>query len=145
MLKHLAGGHRLNTGSVYLRPLFLSLVQAGYPSPADDEVGQRLDLNEHIFRNPEMAIMVRMKGDFFKSQGIFHGDMVIADCSLEPKDGQLVVAMIEGEEVVRRFSRHGEKELLVVDEGLCELAVIGCGRAVRVLAAVTHTIHILPG
>ncbi len=137
--------NKLNAGSIYLRPLFLSLVQAGYPSPAGGEVDQRLDLNEHIFRNPEMTIMVRMKGDFFKSQGIFHNDMVIADCSLEPRNGQLVVAMIEGEEVVKRFSRRGEKEFLVVDDGPCELIEIGSRRSVRILAPVTHTIHNLPG
>jgi DNA polymerase V len=123
--------------------LFLSLVQAGYPSPADGAVDQTLDLNEHIFRNPEMTIMVRMKGDFFKSQGVFHRDMIIADCSQEPRDGQLVVAMIDGEELVRRLSRRGQRVFLVVDDGPAELIEIGSRRNVRVVAAVTHTIHIL--
>ena len=94
MLIPIAGNRSLDTENIYLRPLFLSLVQAGYPSPAGDEIDQRLDLNEHIFRNPAMTIMVRMKGDFFKSQGVFNRDMVIADCSLEPQDRQLVVAVI---------------------------------------------------
>src|SRR5438270_2409420 len=115
MLIPRADSRGLDTENIYLRPLFLSLVQAGYPSPVGDEIDRRLDLNEHIFRNPAMTIMVRMKGDFFKSQGVFHMDLVIADCSLEPRDGQLVVAVIDGEELVRRLSRREQRSFLVVD------------------------------
>lgn len=127
--------------SVYLRPLFLCYVHAGAPPHADDEVEGRLDLNRHIFRNPEATIIFRMKGDAFKSQGIFDGDLLIADFSLKPNPGQLVVVIINGKRLVKRLLRLGNKLYLVDDAGPCELIEVGENNNVQMLAVVTFTIH----
>lgn len=130
---------------VYLRPLFLARVQGGYPSLASDEIECWVDLNRHVFKNPEATITLWMEGDHFRSHGVFHDDLVIADCSLEPRDGQLVVAMMEGARAVRRLSRRSGREFLVTDDGPGASVEIGGGRNVQIIAVVTHTVHIIPG
>lgn len=128
----------------YLRPLFLCTVSAGPPSPADGEVDRDLDLNRHIFRSPETTMMVWMKGDAFRGEGIFEGDLLIADSSLEPRPGQLVVALVKGRQAVKRVSRLGDKLYLTADGGPSELVEVGGERGARVLAVVTFAIHTFP-
>jgi DNA polymerase V len=134
----------LAADSVYLRPLFLCLVQAGAPSHADDEMEGRLDLNHHIFRNPESTMMVWMKGDAFKSEGVFDGDLVIADSSLKPQPTQLVVVLINGQQRIRRLTRLEEKLYLTTDNGPSELIEVEGNSSVQILAVVTFTIHTIP-
>ena len=135
----------LAADSVYLRPLFLCYVQAGKPSYADDEVEGRLDLHRHIFRNPEATMILRMKGDGFKSQGLFGGDLLIADVSLKPNPGQLVVVLINGQQAIKRLSRLGDKLYLIDDNGPCKLIEAGENNNVQMLAVVTFTIHTIQG
>jgi len=114
------------------------------PLSTDREVDCELEMNRQIFKNPETTIIVRMEGDYFKSRGIFHNDLVVADCALEPQDGRLVVAMIKGRQVIRRLSRQGRREVLVTDDGPTPLLEVEGKRSVRIIAVVTHTIHVLP-
>jgi DNA polymerase V len=134
----------LLTDAVYLRPLFLCTVHAGPPSPADDEIDCALDLNRHIFKRPETTIMVWMKGNAFRGEGIFDGDLLIADSSLEPHPGQLVVALVKGQQAVKRLSRLGDNLYLTTDGGPSELIEAEGNPGVQVLAVVTFTIHTFP-
>lgn len=127
--------------NIYLRPLFLCRVQAGHPSSADDEIEERLDLSRHIFKNPEATMILRMKGDAFKSQGVFNGDLLIADVSLEPYPGQLVVVLINGQRTVKRLARLGDKLYLRDDNGPCELIEAEGNKNIKMVAVVTFTIH----
>jgi DNA polymerase V len=112
--------------------------------PAESEADCELEMNRHIFKNPETTIIVRMDGDYFKSQGIFHNDLVVADCAIEPQDGRLVVAMVKGQQIVRRLSRKGKREVLLTDDRPSTLMEVGGTRRVRIIAVVTHSIHVLP-
>jgi DNA polymerase V len=111
---------------------------------AESEVDCELEMNRQIFKNPETTIFVRMDGDYFKSQGIFHNDLLVADCALEPQHGRLVVAMVRGLQIVRRLSLQGEREILIVDDGPSALIEVGGKKKVRIIAVVTHSIHLLP-
>lgn len=127
--------------SIYLRPLFLCHVQAGAPSPAGDDLEGRLDLNSHIFSNPEDTIILRMKGGGFKSQGVFDGDLLIADISVKPNLGQLVVVLINGQQAIKRLSRLGDKLYLTEDTGPCKLIEAEGNNNIKMLAVITFTIH----
>ncbi len=70
-------GHHANR-SVSL-PLYLSTVAAGFPSPADDYLERRLDINEYLIRNPAATFLVRASGDSMKDAGILDGDMLVVD------------------------------------------------------------------
>lgn len=94
-------------------PLFASRVPAGFPSPADDYVDQRLDLHEHLIDHPAATFFVTVSGDSMLGAGMHDGDLLIVDRSLEPVDGRIVIAAVNGELTVKRLSlKHGEAWLV---------------------------------
>ncbi|MCB1116137.1 MAG: translesion error-prone DNA polymerase V autoproteolytic subunit [Chlamydiia bacterium] len=84
-------------------PLFSNNVRAGFPSPAEDHIEQTLDLNHHLIKHPAATFFVRVEGDSMKRGGIHHGDLLIVDRALSPKNGQIVVAILNGEFTVKRI------------------------------------------
>ncbi|RUS95847.1 umuD protein [Chroococcidiopsis cubana SAG 39.79] len=93
--------------------LHLVLVVAGFPSPADDYIEAKLDLNEHLIRRPAATFFVRASGDSMQGVGIYSGDLLVVDRSLEPKDNDIIIAVVNGELTVKRLHRKGKKLLLV--------------------------------
>ncbi|MBK16987.1 MAG: peptidase S24 [Prochlorococcus sp. SP3034] len=84
-------------------PLLADSVSAGFPSPADDYIEENIDLNEHLLKNPFSTFFLRVKGDSMIDSGIYDRDLIIVDKSLNPKPGNIVIAMIDGEFTVKRF------------------------------------------
>ena len=94
-------------------PLYSSKVQAGFPSPADDYIERYLDLNSEFIKHPAATFVLRATGDSMVEAGIFSGDLLIVDKSLEAADGKIVIAAINGELTVKRLSRKkGRVQLL---------------------------------
>ena len=83
--------------------LFETAVPAGFPSPAGDYEEDKLDLNSHLVRNPAATFFVRVTGDSMIGAGIHHGDLLIVDRSLEPKDKSVIIAVLNGELTVKRI------------------------------------------
>ncbi|NRA41396.1 MAG: translesion error-prone DNA polymerase V autoproteolytic subunit [Pseudomonadales bacterium] len=82
-------------------PLFASRVAAGFPSPADDYVEERIDLNRHIVKRPAATFFARANGDSMIRKGIFNGDLLVIDRSCTPVHGSVVVAALNGEMVCK--------------------------------------------
>ncbi|MGC9512860.1 MAG: LexA family protein [Fidelibacterota bacterium] len=100
-------------GSTPLKlPFYESTVEAGFPSPADDYAELKLDLNKHLIRNPSATFYVRVRGHSMVNAGIYDGDMLIVDRSLEPKDGDVAVCVINGEFTVKRIKKSGQQIVL---------------------------------
>ena len=78
---------------------------AGWPSPAQDYYSGELDLNKALVPNPDSTYLLRIVGDAMSGAGICHGDEVMIDRSLQPKSGDIVVAIIDAEFVVRRLEQ----------------------------------------
>ena len=95
-----------------IRPLFTCGVSAGFPSPADDHIDRKLDLNELLIQNPVATFFVRVAGDSMQDAGINHGDILVVDRSLEATSGKIVIAIVNGELTVKRF---------VQDHSSCQL------------------------
>jgi DNA polymerase V len=89
-------------------PLFLSNVRAGFPSPADDYVEKTLDMNAFLFSHPAANFMLRVKGDSMQDAGIFEGDILVVDRSIEPADGKIVIAALNGELTVKRLVKNAK-------------------------------------
>lgn len=77
-------------------PLFSDRVAAGFPSPADDYTEGRLSLDEHLIQHKDSTFFVRAKGNSMTGAGIFDGDLLVVDKSLDAHDGDIVVAVIDG-------------------------------------------------
>jgi DNA polymerase V len=85
-------------------PMFLESVSAGFPSPADDYMESKLDLNDLLIKNPAATFFVRVTGDSMINAGLNSGDILVVDRSLESKDGSIVIAVINGDLTVKRLS-----------------------------------------
>lgn len=72
-------------------------VRAGFPSPAQDYMTDSIDLNRELIRHPATTFYARASGDSMKDCGIDDGDLLVIDKALEPQDGDIVVAFIDGE------------------------------------------------
>lgn len=81
------------------------IVHAGFPSPADDYQDKKLDLNEYLIRNPASTFFVRVAGNGIEKMGIFKGDLLVVDRSAKPKDKDAVLAHVDGEFCLKRFSK----------------------------------------
>ena len=60
-------------------PLYGSRVPAGFPSPADDHIEGKLDLNLHLIRRPAATFFIRAQGESMRDAGIFDGDLLVVD------------------------------------------------------------------
>ena len=78
-------------------PLFTSSVPAGFPSPADDYIEEKLDLNEYLVKHPSATYFARASGDSMVERGIQDGALLIVDRSIQPRQDHIVIAAINGE------------------------------------------------
>lgn len=90
-------------------PVATESVPAGFPSPAADYFDGDIDLNDHLIRNRPATFVVRVDGDSMTGAGIFDGDELVVDRSLDPVDGDVVIALVDAELVVKtlRFTAAG--------------------------------------
>lgn len=94
-------------------PLLMNCISAGFPSPADDYVEQKLDLNEHLVKHPAATFFVRVEGNSMIDAGIQSGDILIVDRALAVGHGAIVIAHIQGEFTVKRVEKQGESVYLM--------------------------------
>lgn len=84
---------------------FAEAIHAGFPSPAADHSGERINLVHEMTPNPETTFYAHIEGDSMRDAGIYDGDIVVVDRSLEPKNGDIIVAYIDGEYTVKEFRK----------------------------------------
>ena len=117
---------------------------AGFPSPAQDYLDHRLDLNQHLIANPAATYFIRAQGDSMREAGISSGDLLVVDRSLDPKPGQVVVAAVDGELTLKRLERLGPGRALGNDSGSAPTPLTP-ERDAAIWGVVTHVIRELPG
>ncbi len=78
-------------------------VQAGFPSPAEDLCAKRINVFEHLVRNPEATYQMRVRGHSMRGEGIFDGDILLIDRAITPRSGHIVVAVIDNEFLVKKL------------------------------------------
>ncbi|MBT5027093.1 MAG: translesion error-prone DNA polymerase V autoproteolytic subunit [Nitrospina sp.] len=122
-------------------PLALCHVEAGFPSPADDYMEGSLDLNEHVIKHPSATYFVRASGDSMTDAGIFNGDLLIVDRSLEPIHGKVVIAEVDGQLTVKRLFKLKDRFLLQSENTNYPPIELQEGNEVVVWGVVTHVLH----
>ena len=121
--------------------LYGARVPAGFPSPAEDHIEGRLDLNRHLIRHPAATFFVRASGDSMLGAGIHPGDLLVVDRSLEPTHGKVVIAVVDGELTVKRLDiRDGRVRLLAEND---RYPPIACAEDadLRIWGVVTSVVH----
>lgn len=122
-------------------PLFTAGVSAGFPSPADDVIDRTLDLNEFLIAHPAATFFVRVEGTSMIEAGIHPGDILIVDRALEPRSGSIVIAVVEGEFTVKRYSCAEGKCWLLAENPRFKPIEVTEGMAVEVWGVVSYVIH----
>ncbi len=133
--------YRPQMGKELSLPLYQMPVSAGFPSPADDYIEQRLDLNRFLIKNPAATFMARVSGDSMVGVGIHDGDMIVVDRSLDPQDGQIVIAVLDGELTVKRLRQHYHRIVLQAENPNYPDLEISEERAFQVWGVVTSVIR----
>ena len=122
-------------------PLYLSSIKAGFPSPADDYIEKKLDLNEYLVKNPPATFFLRVSGDSMKDACIQNEDLLIVDCSKEPVAENIVVAALDGELTLKRARKIRGKLFLFAENINYEPIPINDGSDLIIWGVVTHVIH----
>lgn len=121
--------------------LYGSAVSAGFPSPAEDYIEGKLDLNQHLIPHPLATFFVRVSGDSMLGAGIHSGDLLIVDRSLEARDGTIIIAVVNGELLVKRLNyRHRQPYLVAENPEYPELKITEA-MEFQIWGVVTSVIH----
>lgn len=91
----------------------LGTVEAGFPSPAEEELVDTISLDRFLINNPDSTFILKVSGDSMAGAGILPGDMVLVDRSLSPKNGDIVIAQVDGEWTMKFLKKRGDSLTLV--------------------------------
>ena len=122
-------------------PIFTSSVQAGFPSPADDYLEDKLDLNKYLIQHKEATFFVRAQGDSMLGAGIHSGDMLVVDKSLIAISGKIVIAVVDGDFTVKRLHKYGGKITLKEENDAFDDIKITSDTELIIWGVVTSVIH----
>ena len=124
-------------------PLFLVSVSAGFPSPAEDYLDGKLDLNEYLIKHRAATFFLRAAGDSMTGAGIHNGDILIVDRSLDPVDDNIVIAVLDGELTVKRIRKSAGELLLLPENAHYKPVRVTEEMDIAIWGVVTNVIHSL--
>jgi len=117
--KLLAKGLLEKDAQGYLRPARRSLalpmvgdVAAGFPSPAEEEIRDVISFDEYLIARPGSSFLLTVSGDSMTGAGIMEGDLVIVEKGREPRNGDIVIAEVDGEWTIKYFRKEGRNTIL---------------------------------
>tara|TARA_B100000287_G_scaffold19209_1_gene19263 strand:+ start:274 stop:777 length:504 start_codon:yes stop_codon:yes gene_type:complete len=122
-------------------PLYSCKISAGFPSPADDHLEKKLDLNSHLIKHPAATFFVRVNGDSMMNAGINDNDILIVDRSLKPSHGKIVIAVVDGQMTVKRLFKRSGKLILMPENKHFKPIEITDSMTVEIWGVVVTAIH----
>jgi DNA polymerase V len=122
-------------------PVMSHTIPAGFPSPADDYVEDRIDLNTHLIHHREATFILRVSGWSMINAGIHDGDEIIVDRALNAVHGNVVVAIINNELTVKRLHKAGTEIRLVPENPEFKDIIIGAEEELVIWGVVTRVLH----
>ncbi|GGA64381.1 LexA family protein [Pelagibacterium lentulum] len=122
-------------------PMFAHGLCAGFPSPADDYLDDAIDLNRLLVRNPPATFLWRVDGNSMRDAGIYHGDLLVVDRSITPIDADVVVAIVHGEQSLKRLRLNGDRPRLMLENSDMPLFELPEIAEVEIWGVVVCNIH----
>jgi DNA polymerase V len=113
----------------------------GFSTPADEYMERGIDLNEQLIKNKPATFFFRMNGDAMNGAGIFSGDVLIVDRSITNVNGKVIVAVLNGEMMVRRLEKGFNKIRLLPETTKLAPIDIDPFAEFSVWGVVTYVIH----
>jgi len=123
-------------------PFYLHKVGAGFPSPATDYIEDDVDLNTHLITNALATFIIRVQGKSMREVGIYDGDLLIVDKSINPKNFSTVIANVNEELVVKTFIKEKEASYLTSgSKNITDKINLSENPEVIIWGVVTYVIH----
>jgi DNA polymerase V len=113
----------------------------GFGAAADDYAERGIDLNEQLIRNKPATFFMRVNSDAMTGAGIHHGDVVIVDRSIEARNGKVVIAILDGEMLIRRLEINQNKRRLLPATKNLSAIDIADSSSFDIWGVVTYVIH----
>lgn len=98
-------GRRYLPATLLIGMKYYESVQAGFPSPAEDELCDIMTLDEYLLGRRDSSFLVRVSGDSMTGAGILPGDVVIVERGGSPRTGDIVVAQVDGEWTLKYYEK----------------------------------------
>ena len=130
-----------DTSTTLSMPYFENGVSAGFPSPAEDHMHSKIDLNNLLIENPSATYYVRVNGDSMLGAGILSGDLLIVDRSIEVTNNCIVVVHLDGEFTVKRIKKIKKKIFLQAENNNYKPIEITKEMDFELFGVVAHAIH----
>lgn len=121
-------------------PLAGDVVHAGFPSPALDFPGERIDLIKTLVTHPQATFLLRVSGDSMRDAGIFDDDVLVVNRALRPRHGHVVVAQVDGDFTVKYLYQRGGRVKLRAANVTFPDIIPGDGQTLEVFGVVTSCI-----
>jgi DNA polymerase V len=145
MDKSVSAIYRVDDSTGLALPLFEYALPAGFPSPADDHVENRIDLNQDMILHADATYYARISGESMIGEGIFDNDIVAFDRVLPAHDRDVVVACINSEEFCCKIFRdgHDDSGRIRLEPANPEYTVIRftLGMELQIIGLVTFSVH----
>ena len=122
-------------------PFLDVLLSCGFPSPADDYQLELVDLNRLMLRHPDASFLARASGQSMVGAGINDGDVLAVDRSMEAQHGDVVVACVEGEYMVKRLEKRVNSVALVAENPAYPPVVVHNAEDLRIWGVVVLVLH----
>lgn len=122
-------------------PLFSFRLPAGYPTRIDGDSPTKINIVEFLIKHPDDTVFGTVEGDSMEDEDIYDGDLLVIDRALEPVEGCVIVAFIDGDFTVKKFSRSNGKLYLVAGNKRYPPQEIKEGTEFEVWGVVSHVIH----
>jgi DNA polymerase V len=116
-------------------------VSAGFPSPVEDFLEGKLELNRYLIQHPASTFFVRANGNSMHGAGIYSGDLLIVDRSLEATSGQIVIAVLNGELTVKRLWLENDRLFLKAENNSYPPIEVTEPQELCIWGVVTSAIH----
>ena len=121
--------------------LCIGSVPAGYPSPIAEQAKELVDINSHLIRNEIATYIFRVQGNAMIDAGIFDGDVLVVDRSIEPKHKDIVLVTLNNEFIVKRLYKLAGVVKLVSENPIYPPLVIKERDDFAIWGVVTNSVH----
>ncbi len=119
----------------------VGLVTCGFPSPATEYIENNLNLHEYVVKKPAATFFMRADGDSMIGAGIYPGDILVIDRSINPKDGHIVVASIEGSFTLKQLRLYAGSPYLVPANNQYKSIQIKNPDEFQIFGVLTYNLH----
>lgn len=122
-------------------PLPSDSVSAGFPSPAEDYLDKKMDLNEYLIKRPSSTFFIRVNGQSMIGAGIQDGDLLIVDRAASAEDNKIVIGVVNGDFTVKRIRKKGKQIFLQPENPAFKEMEITTGMDFSIWGVVIYVIH----